>query len=887
MPIETGTRLGPYEILSPLGAGGMGEVYRARDTRLDRSVAIKVLSAHLSENPTLRQRFEREAKALSSLQHPHICTLFDVGQEHGVDFLVMEYLEGETLAARLEKGPLPAEQVLRYGIEIADALDKAHRQGVVHRDLKPGNIMLTKAGAKLLDFGLAKAATNIVASALSQYAPTVSQSPTSPLTAEGTIVGTFHYMAPEQLEGREADARSDIFSFGAVLYEMATGRKAFPGKTQASAIAAILTAEPPPITQLQPLTPPALERVVRICLEKDADERWQTAHDLKLQLQWIAEGGSLAGVPAPVVARRKHWQLAGWAAAAVFALLAVVFAVGFVRRAPAPPRVLRATLLPPEKATFVHTVISPDGTQLAFVARAEGGKEMLWVRRLEALAAQPLPGTEGANFAFWSPDSRSIGFFANGKLKKVEAAGGPPQTVCDAPEGRGGTWASDGTILFAPHPGTVIHRVPAAGGVATPVTKFDQSRTDATHRWPYFLPDGQHFIYAVRGGAETTEESALNVESLDGKVKKLLVHAWSKPAYASGYLLFVREGTLMAQRFDTSRLEMTGDAFPLAEQVQINVGNGYASFSVSDNGVLAYRAGAPEAGSKLIFFDRAGKELSVLGDQAIYWTPRVSPDGRRVAVEVSDPRIGLIDIWIYDVERGLRTRFTFDAAPEFYPVWSPDGSRVVFNSNRKGVFNLFIKDSSGAGTEELLYESKENKWPVSWSSDGKFLLFENEGGKTRDDLWALTMTGEHKAFPVVQTPAEEAEPVISPDGRWLAYLSDESGKDEVYVAPFPGPGGKYQVSVNGGERPRWRRDGKELFYLGEDDKLMSAEIRVKGTSLEVGAVKPLFQTRPQRLGMIYDVSGDGQRFLVNSSVVEQVSSPVTLVLNWPTGVAKK
>jgi Tol biopolymer transport system component len=885
MALSAGQKLGPYELGEAIGAGGMGEVYRARDTRLDRTVAVKVLPAHLADSPELRQRFEREARAISSLNHPHICSLYDVGHQDGVSFLVMEFLEGETLAQRLEKGALPLSDVLKYGVQIADALDKAHRQGVVHRDLKPGNIMLTpQTGAKLMDFGLAKSA--IAAASISSL--TAPAHASSPITTKGMIVGTFQYMSPEQVEGKEVDARSDLFAFGAVLYEMMTGRRAFQGKSQLSVASAILEKEPEPISVIQPMTPPSLDRTIRKCLAKDPEDRWQTARDLLLELKWIAEGGSQAGAPAVVVAERKQRERGAWIAAAAFALLAIVFAVGFVLRAPQPPPVLRVTILPPDKTNFADAIVSPDGTRLAFVGRSTDGVARLWVRALDALSAQPLSGTDGAYFPFWSADSRSIGFFtADGKLKKIEAAGGPPITLCDVSNGRGGAWNRDGVILFATVGRFGIQRVSAAGGAATPVTKLDEVRKDANHRWPVFLPDGQHFLFNVRATDRSLAQGEeLYVGSLDGKVKKKLLPVSFNAQYASGHILFVRESTLMAQPFDTKRLELAGDAFPIAEQTLTNAGSGYAAISTSENGVLAYRTGAGQVGSKLLWFDRQGKELGTLGDQAIYFDAKISSNGQKVAVDISDPKIGPPDVWVYDVARGLRTRLTFDPQADMWPAWSPDGTRVVFRSSRKGPDDLYMKDASGAGNDELLFESAENKVATSWSADGKFLLFDSNNAKTRRDIWVLPMTGDRKPYIFLQTDYQENEAMFSPDGHWVAYRSNESGRDEIYVKPFPGPAGRWQVSTGGGTRPKWRRDGKEILYLADDDKIMAAEIRVKGMAIEVGAVKPLFQLRPQRPGSIFDATSDGQRFLVNTAVVEQSSSPVTLVVNWPAGIKK-
>ncbi len=877
MALSSGTRLGPYEILAPIGAGGMGEVYRAKDTRLDRTVAIKVLPSHLSENAELRQRFEREAKTISSLSHPHICALYDVGHQDGTDYLVMEYLEGETLTDRLAKGPLPTEQVLRHGIEIADALDKAHRQGIVHRDLKPGNVMLTKSGVKLLDFGLAKAMQQSSPKSSFTALPTAAEN----LTAEGTILGTFQYMAPEQLEGRESDSRTDIFAFGAVLYEMATGQKAFSGRSQASLIASILSSEPPPISTVQPMTPPALDRVVKTCLAKDPDDRWQTAHDVMLQLKWIAEGGSQAGIPAPVAARRRGRERLAWVANAVTAILAVAATLLVLQIRREPSRVIQSSINPPEKSRFSFEdgpmALSPDGRRLAFVARTPEGKKLLWVRPLDGLLAQPLAGTEGASFHFWSFDSRFLGFFADGKLKRIDASGGSPETLCDAPQGRGGTWSRDGVILFAPTVGGPIYRVSSSGGPATPVTRVDPSRRETSHRWPCFLPDGRHFLYLVQG-----EKGGLHVGSLDSKEEKLLLLANSNVAYAPpGYILFFREGTLRAQPFDAKRLQLTGEAFPVAEQVQSNVGFASANFSASENGVLAYVGGSAANLSQLVWLDRSGKRIGSVGEPADFWDPRISHDGRRIAYVLNDAA-GNGDIWLYDLSRRVATRFTFDPENDIAPIWSPDDSRIVFTSYRKGPGDLYQKVSTGAGSDEMLLATSYRKIPTAWSPDGRFIAFHVLQPKTSWDLWVFSLA-DRKLIPYLQTEFAEYGAEFSPDGRWVAYVSAESGRPEIYVQPFPGPGGKWQISTAGGWMPAWRRDGKELFYIASDRKLMVARVRT-GSTFEAEIPEPLFESKGKTFGGLtrrqYDVSADGERFLVNWAMEEESSAPITLVQNW-------
>jgi Tol biopolymer transport system component len=895
MPLAAGTKLGPYEIEAPLGAGGMGEVYKARDTRLDRTVAVKILPAHLSSDPLLRQRFEREAKAVSSLNHPHICTLHDVGSQDGTDYLVMEFLEGETLAARLGKGPVPLAQVLKFGIQISDALDKAHRRGVVHRDLKPGNIMLTAAGAKLLDFGLAKASTPTVLGSSLTVAPTM----TSPITQHGTILGTFQYMSPEQVEGRDVEARSDLFAFGAVLYEMLTGRRAFPGKSSLSVASAILEKDPEPISTLAPMTPPALDRTIRKCLAKDPEDRWQTARDLLLELKWIEEAGSQAGIPAVVSARRRIAERAWMAGAAALLLVAAALGVLYYRSVSKEPQVVRAFIPPPEKASFRFVgggnqgpvTLSPDGRMLAFSAQGADGIQILYVRAMDSLTAQPLASTAGAGMPFWSPDSRSIGFFADGKLKRIEASGGPALTLCEVGVvGRGGTWNREGVIVFAPSPNGPLHKVRDDGGQSTPVTKVDTARGETSHRWPQFLPDGKHFLFFVRLGAMGTsnENNGIQIGSLDGSPPKFLVRAQANAAYASGYLLFLRGNSLMAQAFDLDRLNLIAEAVPLAENVQGEPGSALGVFSASQTGVLAFQTGGEILGSNLLWRDRAGKQTSALGDSAGYMDLSISRDRQKVAVSVLDSSAGPPDIWIYEVSRGLRSRFTFDPGADRWPIWSPDGTRVVFSSNRRGQFNLYIKSYAGAAIEELLLETDREQIPTDWSPDGRYLLFATRGDpKTQADVWGLPLFGDRKPIPVLQTPFREHDAVFSPDGRWIAYTSDESGRDEVYVTPFPGPGRKWQVSTSGGVLPRWPGIGREVFFDGPGERIMAAEVKADGATFQVGRTQPLFEIRPQRPGSFFDVTPDGQRFLVNTAAQSQTSTPMTLVVNWPAELKKK
>src|SRR5262245_42743558 len=693
MTIEAGARLGPYEIVSPVGAGGMGEVYRAKDTRLGRDVAVKVLPAHMSSSPELRQRLEREARTISQLQHPHICMLHDVGHQNGTDYLVMEFLEGETLADRLGKGALPVEQALRIGIEIAGALDAAHRSGIVHRDLKPGNIMLTKSGVKLLDFGLAKLAAPPASVSQATSLPTAMQE-SQPLTSRGTILGTFQYMAPEQLEGRDADARSDIFALGCVLYEMLTGRKAFTGKSQASLIGSIMNSEPPAISTIQPMTPPALDRVVKGCLAKEPEHRWSTAHDVMLQLQWIAEGGSAAGLPAPVAARRKSREKLAWGVAAALLLAAAALGYGFLRRTPKPLRVVRFEIAnPPDVMNIDAPKISPDGKTLAFNATDKDGKTRIWIRPLNALTSQPLVGTEGTRRPFWSPDSRFLAFVADGKLKKIDVTGGPPTKICDAPTGVDGTWSPEGVILFDGTGTDPIHRVSAAGGTPVVAVKPDPAIKNFQIGWPEFLPDGRHFIYLAIN--QKPEDTGYRIASIDSSETKPFAPAQTMLAYApQGYLLFVRDKTLVAQPFDAKALKTTGEPVPLAEQIGTDA-VGLARFSVSRDGVLAYRTG--ETGNQMIWIDRSAKELDVVVPTGDNQDPMFSPAGDLLAYDLADGRTGKGDIWIRDLARGVSSRFTFGEGSAFAPVWAPRGDAIVYASDRATAPGLYEKSMLGQG----------------------------------------------------------------------------------------------------------------------------------------------------------------------------------------------
>jgi Tol biopolymer transport system component len=887
MGLLPGSRLGPYEIVAPIGAGGMGEVYKAQDTRLERTVAVKVLPQHLSSSAESRQRFEREAKTISQLSHPHICALYDVGSEGETEYLVMEYLEGETLADRLGKGALPLEQTLRYGSEMADALDKAHRQGIVHRDLKPGNVMLTKSGVKLLDFGLAKAMAPVTQQSGLTSLPTVAGA--ANLTQAGTILGTFQYMSPEQLEGKEADARTDIFALGAVLYEMVTGRKAFSGTSQASLISAIMKEEPSPVSALAPMTPPAFDRVVKTCLAKDPEDRWQSAHDVGNELKWIAEG-SQAGVPTRVSAKRKSRERLAWALVGLLAALAAVLAVGYVRRAPRPAPLVRASIVPPEKLYVTDLAVSPDGRRLAFTASKLGDRPSLWIRELDGESPRPVTGAEEASFPFWSPDSRFVAFFADGKLRKVDPSGGAVLVVCDAEVGAGGSWNQEGTIVFAPLATSPLFQVPASGGKPVPVTKLDASRHEAAHRYPYFLPDGRHFLYTATalGGATDETSNGIRVASLDGRQNRALVSGYSNAQFASGRLLYVREDALFAQRLDLARWEVHGDPVMTAPRVgRPSEWGGYFAFSASESSLVL----EPQftASSRLLWFDRAGKEVASVGELSHFGNHRLSADGRRVATVDLNTAKNTLEIWVYDNAPGAGTKFVFGSAASIDPVWSPDGTRVVFASDRgktQFVPNLWVKALDGSSEEPFL-QSEDNVEPLDWSRDGRFLAIIKVPlrGKRNDELWALDAADRHHQIPVATGAPHQSGARFSPDGKWIAYASDESGGFEVYVRPFPGPGGRWKVSTAGGVEPRWRSDGKELFYASLDHKIMAVPVVVDST-FHAGKPVTLFPIHPSPFGNVFDVSADGQKFLVNSIPEDAGSPPLTMLLNW-TGLLAK
>ena len=875
--LTQGTKLGPYEIVALVGAGGMGEVYRARDTRLNRIVAIKVLPAQTADRDGVRERFEREAKAISSLNHPHICTLYDVGHQNGIDYLVMEYLEGQTLAARLQKGPLPLDQALKYAIEIADALDKAHRKGITHRDLKPGNIMLTKSGAKLLDFGLAK-----LRQEAAHPGAALSQVPTKdPITGEGVILGTLQYMAPEQVEGKEADARTDIFAFGAVLYEMVTGKKAFEGKTQASLIAKILETDPPPMTSLQPMTPVALDRVVKKCLAKEPEGRWQDASDLCDELKWISESGAQLLAPQIVSAKDagalgRRLLVLGIGALAV-ALIATL-AVRSLKPAPAPPNqpVSRFTIsLAPGQSlstvpsmTGLELALSADGTKLAYVA-TEKGTQRIYLRAMNGLEPKPIPGTEGGITPFFSPDGQWLGFFSGGRLRKVSVNGVATAALAEVDEyGLGGSLGSDGTIVLGGLGSA--QQVPDGGGALQRLSRPE--RGEIAHAWPELLPKDEAVLFT----AITSGPPRVAVQLLRSGKRWNLAPGGTPRFARSGQLLYVRAGTLMAAPFDVKRLTITGTAIPVVENILQSPVTGVAQYSISATGSLAYLSGAPASPNRLVWVSRKGVEQPVDAPPNAYFDPRLSPDGRTIAVGMAEENS--LQIALFDLNRKKLSRLTFQGNNRV-PLWTPDGKHIVFWSDTTGPANLYWLRSDGSGGREQLRSSNYLDVPFSFSRDGQLLPFVEVNPLTGDGIWVLRMS-DRKAQSFLESATA---PEISPDGRWLAYVSQESGHREVYVQPYPGPGGKYQISTEGGTEPLWNPNGRELFYRNAD-KMMAVDIY---TQPSFAAAKPrqLFQGNyvlNYFAGPFYDVSRDGERFLMLQPVEQGQAEPsqINVVLNW-------
>ena len=862
----------------------MGEVYEARDTRLERAVAIKVCNIRFTE------RFEREARAISSLNHPHICALYDIGREDSTDFLVMEYLEGETLEARLRRGPLPIEEALRIAVQIASALDAAHRKGVIHRDLKPGNVMLTRSGAKLLDFGLAKIGGPITSVGIE----TIGATQPPPLTVEGTILGTYPYMSPEQLEGKETDARSDIFAFGAMLYEMITGRRSFQGSSSASLIAAVMSTNPPPVSTIQPMASPALDRLVRKCLAKSRDDRWQNAGDLLSELQWITETGSNAGIPAPVAAKRRNRERLAWLAAGVAAVLLVaslVWIATHLRKEPAAAAEVRFQIPAPDKLNFFYysvPAVSPDGQRIAFTAAASSrDTNRLFVRPLNAATATEIP-VPGLNVGspVWSPDGRQIAFNSRGILERVDVSGGPPVTICNCNGAYGGTWNRDGVILST-NTSRQLYRVSAAGGDPKPLLPLAEGETG--QMWPKFLPDGKHYLYLSL--SDRSNQQGIYVASLDSSERKFIVATNANAAYVqSGQLLFIRGDVLMAQPFDLRSLTLEGEPRPVADHIEMAQNDVIpsANFSASPSGVLVWHRNTQSSRSLLQWVDRSGKRLGVVGEAAEYSNPALSPDDTRLAVGIRDPQTKTRDIWKFDLLRGTKTRLTFDPADDLDSIWSPDGTRIAFSSNRLGQRDIYQKPADGSGSEELLLGGKgAGKNVEDWSPDGKYLIYNYQPTGANAHLYVLPLDGDRKPVPFVNPELTTQQGQFSPNGRWVAYRSNESGRMEVYVQGFTldssQPRGKWQVSVAGGELPRWRRDGKELFFHFGDG-FYAVDVKTDGATFEAGIPRLLFEaptvSSSPTGGPPFVVTRDGQRLLVLAEAEKAANQPLEVIVNW-------
>jgi Tol biopolymer transport system component len=876
MTLAAGTKLGPYEIVAAIGAGGMGEVYRARDTRLERTVAVKVLPERLSSSPEVRQRFEREARTISQLSHPHICALYDVGRDGETEYLVMELLEGETLSERLAKGALPLEQTLRYGQEIADALDKAHRQGIVHRDLKPANVMLTKSGVKLLDFGLAKALPSPGGRGVGGEG--ITSLPTQQgLTQEGTILGTFQYMAPEQLEAREADARTDIFALGATLYEMATGKKAFSGATQASLIGAILHTEPPTISSIQPAAPPALDRIVNTCLAKDPEDRWQSAADVRRELRWAAEG-SAAGIAVTGVSGRRPVRWLPWAVAAAAVLAAAAIAYTSRERplaAAAEPVLL--SIVPPQRTVLTdYFEISPDGRRLAFVGIG-GGKALLRLRDFSADEVRALPGTETAESPFWSPDGRFLAFYSRGKLRRIELATGSVETLCDAELGRGGSWGPDGEILFTAKSIGAIYRVAASGGQPVAVTRLEEG--DTVHRWPQFLSDGRHFLYFAKN--EKPETTGIYLASLGAAGRKLLMRNGGAGLFLPpDILLFVRGETLLAQRFDPDSGERRGEPETVVRPVlRADVAYYRDLVSVSRTGIVLFRPGSSER--RLLWVDRRGTVVGAAGPPGVIMNVSLSRDGRQAAFTVRQAETSSQTAWILDLEKDVATPF---AETAWMPIFSPDGGSLFYRFEGK-TFELRRQSIGDRRTEAL--SSYPFITPYDVSADGRFLLYTRTRSHT--DIGYLTLEGDHQGSQLLlESEFEERSPVFSPDGRYFAFSTSESGQHEIFVRRFPMTEEKWAISYGGGLQPIWSRDGKEIFYAALDGRLMTVPVSA-GAAFSSGKPQPLFQTslRLNNVSRQYAVSADGQRFLMVVPTHDFDSELFRVLLNWRPGAAAK
>ena len=874
MSLQIGQQVGSYEITSLIGKGGMGEVYRARDLKLKREVAIKALPDEFSRDADRIARFQREAEVLASLNHPHVAAIYDLVESGSTRFLVLELVEGNTLADRIARGPIPVEETLEIAKQIAEALEAAHERGVIHRDLKPANIKLAGNGTvKVLDFGLAKVRETAGADVAASNSPTMITGVT-----QGMILGTAAYMSPEQAKGKEADRTSDIWAFGCVLYEMLTGRTVFQGETANEILAGVLTAEPD--WHWLPMdTPEGIRRLLRRCLLKSQKKRLPHIGAARIEINEV-QGGPQVDGPVVQSAAQSRERIAWISIVALVTLFGVAVIVWALRPAPLSPE-LRLEINTPPTTDPVSMAISADGQKIVFLG-ISGSQSGLWLRSMDSVSLRPLAGTDGASFPFWSPDNRSVGFFAGGKLKRIDIDNGSVQVLANAAAGRGGTWNRDGTILFATYPSNSIFRISATGG--EPEGLMQEATQQGLRRFPQFLPDGRHFLYYVIGSPEAR---GVYVGEIDRPETQRVVDADSPAAYTSGQLLFVRGGTLFAQDFDPVRLTLGGNPLQVAHHITVDPVMVLAALSASAAGPIIYRTGLPSGQRQLAWFDRSGKEIGKVGDpdSAGSVNPAVSSDGQRLARNRTVD--GNNDIWLLDLGRGVLSRFTFHAAADLFPVWSPNGNRIVFDSDRTGTFDLYEKSVNGGASEQRLLATPKDKQAMDWSPDGHFLVYRSLDPKTSYDLWVLPLDGDRKPFPFVQTDFDERDGQFSPDGMWIAYQSNESGRFEIYVQSFPG-GGKWQISTNGGAQARWRRDGKELFYIALDARLMAVPVRLASDRKVVDASSPtpLFDTRvggalQGNLRQQYVVSADGQRFLMNTVTQDpSITSPITVILNW-------
>lgn len=893
MALSPGSQLGPYEILAEIGAGGMGVVYRARDTRLDRIVAIKILPEQLGANSDLKQRFEREARAISSLQHPNICTLYDIGSENGTQFLVMEYLEGETLSQRLEHGPVGLKELVKIGCEIADALDRAHRQGIVHRDLKPGNIMLTKAGAKLLDFGLAKPLSMATASVAStKQAPSFSaatMTAVSPITQVGTVVGTVQYMSPEQIEGKDADARSDIFALGCVLYEMATGKRAFEGKSNLSIASAVLEKDPEPITAVQPLAPPALDHVILRCLEKNPDDRWQSAADVRAELKWTET--SSAVLKKMKARQRRPWHSVVWIAAA----LILGLAVGALTRAPVSSQLIQASILGPDGGSMLLgrddgsiPNLSPDGRSIVFTG-LQAGKKALFIREFNSTKASKIAGTEDGSYPFWSPDGRSIGFFSGGKMKRVDIASGVVTDLAPTINGRGGSWSKDGNILFAPDFRSELYLIPAVGGTAQKITQMSPEHT--SHRWPMFLSDGKHFIFsAINHGAQFGPQNGIYLGTLGNKDAARLVHSFAQGMIAGGYLFYLHDQNLVAQKVHGSQIE--GEPQLIASGVQSDPDTWTGAFAVDDSGALVYQQGTGMTASKLEWFDANGRSLGTFSDAKPYLHMYSTRDGKYIAADV-----GQVDgkIWVGSRDKNSLTKLTFGEVQDSNPIISPDGRWVVFGRTRPGGktggyhFQLVMKSFNGIGEDRYLTSADENCQPLDWSQDGRYILFAKGELGAPTSLWMLSPVDgkQHQILGSLKLYSSVGDGLLSPDGKWFAYTSQLTGGLELYVSPVPQDDanhdealGRYQISQSGAVMYDWSSDGKEIYYTDLDRNVIAVPVHAAGTTFEFGAPHVLFRLPSLRgLNSQQFRSLPNRTFLINTVDVTS-QTPLSFISDW-------